>query len=155
MYTDPSLPLQVDPIVDTVKSNKTSLLIVYVPVKVQLPLSVIVKLYVSADNPSNTQFDWYTVFVFVFPKESVKLYVYGDVPPKTVIGPTIPEKLLHFELVISTLTVDIPLGVNKFVDVEKLHNPASVTCIVKPPGPNPVKVTVLSKVILVTPFDPK
>ena len=85
------------------------------------------------------------MFVVTLPLESVKVYVYGGVPPNTVIGPNIPDKSLHFELVILTNTLDIPAGVNNVVDEVALHKPASVTSTVNSPGDKLVKITVLSK----------
>ncbi len=59
------------------------------------------------------------------------------------------------EFVLLTLNTERPPGVERLVDVENEHNPASVTCIFKIPAPKFVNVLDLSKVIFVEPLDPE
>ena len=87
------------------------------------------------------------MFSVMVPSGLSKVYVYGGLPAKTVIGFNDPPLLSQTESVLVTdKTVNPPKGLT-LVELVKVHRPASVTVTVNVPAGTLVKVKSLSKLI--------
>ena len=69
---------------------------------------------------------WELVIALVLPSGLTNVYVYGNVPPTTVIWIE-PSVLEHVEFRALTETLEMPCGVSKVVPAFRVQNPASVT----------------------------